>query len=92
MKNYNLIILLKLIILFAFSTTVVAADKLQPLRVMDAGTDGDERIYIVYCPDGKRVSLSKRFKIGQVCTRPSYSDEDICKEWSVDEASIEACK
>ena len=69
-----------------------AADKTQPLRVIDAGTDGDDRFYTVYCPDGKRAALVKHYEIGEVCTQPSYSDKDICKNWSIDEAAQEACK
>lgn len=92
MKNYKLVILIKLIFLCVFSASAFSAEKLQPLRVIDGGTDGDERFYTVYCPDGKRASIVKRFKIGEVCTKPSYASEDICKNWSVDEAAIESCK
>lgn len=92
MKNYSLIVLIKLILLCLISTTAIAAEKKQTLRVIDGSVDGDERYYTVYCPDGSRSSLVKRFEVGVVCTRPSYSDKDICKEWNVDEAAIESCK
>ena len=78
--------------LILFCANILAADKQQSLRIVDGGTDGDERYYTVYCPDGKRATVVKLYEIGKVCTQPSYSDKDICKEWTVDEAAIEACK
>lgn len=83
-----------LISLFLFIPSLaVSADKeVRVTNLVDAGTDGDERFYTVYCSDGKTGSLVKRYKIGEVCTRPSYAEGDICKDWSVDEAAVEACK
>ena len=93
MKNFNKTVL-KGCFFFALSLSVnaFAAEKKQALQVYDAGIDGDERFYTVYCPDGKRASLVKRFKIGEVCTQPSYAEKDICRDWTVDEAAQEACK
>lgn len=80
------------IFLFTLSTGSFSADEARPTNVVDGGTDGDERFYTVYCSDGKRASLVDRYEINEICTQPSYSDKDICKDWTVDEAAIEACK
>jgi len=79
--------------LFAFSTSTFSADEeVYVTKLVDAGPDGDERFYTVYCSDGKSAALVKRYTIGEVCTRPSYADKDICKDWTVDEAAAESCK
>lgn len=89
---------IKFLTLIAFclsvsSLSVSAADTdARVSNLIDRGTDGDERFYTVYCSDGKRTALVKRYTIGEVCTRPSYSEKDICKDWSVDEAAAESCK
>ena len=85
--------LLTIFITCIISTSLFAANEhKQPMQVVDAGMDGDERFYTVYCPSGKRAALVKRHKIGEVCTRPDYADKDICRDWTVDEAAEEACK
>ncbi len=77
--------------LCAFSITGFAADKIKPTNTIDTGTDGDIRVYIVYCSDGKRNSVEKRIESGDVCTHPASSDKNICKNWTVDEAAIASC-
>lgn len=80
-------------ILLSFSTYSFSADKeVYVTKLVDAGPDGDERFYTVYCSDGKSAALVKRYTIDEVCTRPSYAEKDICRNWTVDEAAAESCK
>ncbi len=60
-------------------------------RLVDAGNDGSERYYIVYCPDGRRGSVVNYYEEGKVCTRPEGAQEDICSAWTIDEAAKAAC-
>lgn len=93
MKNNIKHLSLIITCLFVFSISVSAANtEVRVTNVVDAGTDGDERFYTVYCSNGKSAALVKRYTIGEVCTRPSYADKDICRDWSVDEAALESCK
>ena len=93
MNTYTKTSALLISLFFLFSSSSYAADSnVRVTNLVDAGTDGDERFYTVYCSSGKQAALVKRYEIGEVCTKPSYSEKDICKNWTVDEAAIEACK
>lgn len=63
------------------------------LRVIDKGTDGDARYYLVVCPSGKRTAVSNFYQEGKICTTPVNDKNEICrKDWNVDNAARAACK
>lgn len=82
--------------LMAFSFQVSAAE---PLRIHDKGLDGNDRIFVVNCPNGDRSSVAVTYEFGQkvsvakVCVFPAYS-QMTCRNgfWNVDEAAEFSCK
>jgi hypothetical protein len=84
-------------ILFSgISDTLTAAGKLQ---VFDKGLDGNQRIYLVICPDGNRSSVVQTFesaggktRLAQVCIYP-HSGKDQCRpDWDLDTAAQLSCQ
>lgn len=80
-----------LILMICGSFSVFADSSNNPPRVVDNGPDGDERFYSVYCSDGTQAAVMKNVRTNSVCTAPQGQQEDVCKEWSVDEAARAAC-
>ena len=92
MKTFKLIFTCSaLIIMLGSSFSLTAEEKVGPPRVIDAGPDGDERFYGVYCGDGTQAAVMKTEDKRIVCTTPKGQENDVCKEWSVDEAAWAAC-
>ena len=82
---------INLAVLILTAATGLSAAENRSVRVIDAGPDGDERYYSVYCPDGTRAAVVKREDKTTVCTTPRDESKDVCKNWSVDEAARAAC-
>ncbi len=82
--------------LMVFSFQVSAAE---PLRIHDQGADGDDRIFVVNCPNGDRSSVvvtytsEPTFGVARVCARPAYG-EASCRNgfWDIDEAAALSCR
>lgn len=86
-----------LIIMLTIMSQSLLADS--PLRIKNMGLDGNQRIYLVYCPDGSKSSISYRFKfepktsVVKTCVTPKIS-ERICRDekWPLQEAAEFGCK
>lgn len=92
MNTFKLILTSTALFFILGSTfSLMANEKIGPPRVVDAGPDGDERFYGVFCGDGTQAAVMKKEDKKTVCTTPKGKQEDVCKEWSVDEAARAAC-
>ena len=61
------------------------------IKVENAGLDGDERIYHVACPNGKRYVLSRHFKEGKICY-VNAKDKEVCEtSEETDTIATQAC-
>ena len=78
------------LLMFSVSFTVQAQER---LRVIDHGTDGDERYYTVICPSGERSSITNYYEEGKICTMLVNGKIEMCRNgWDIDSAAREACK
>ena len=78
-------------LLFFFMTWTGQAE--ERLRVIDHGTDGDERYYTVICPSGERSSITNYYEEGKICTMLVNGKIEMCRNgWDIDSAAREACK
>ncbi len=89
MKHIKLIFINTLLTILMSST----AQAEERLRVIDHGTDGDERYYTVICPSGERSSITNYYEEGKICTMQVNGKIEICRNgWEIDSAAQEACK
>jgi hypothetical protein len=82
--------------LFMAGVNLAAADRLQ---VIDRGQDGDQRLYMVVCPDGNRSSVVQTFEVAngktalkQVCIFPHNGQDECRPDWDLDAAAEASCR
>ena len=61
------------------------------IKVDNAGLDGEERIYKVICPDGRRYTLSRHFLEGKICYVNAKHQEECVVSEETDAVATQAC-
>ena len=72
------------------------------VQVLDRGIDGNQRLYLINCPDGSSGSITQQFTPGNnvdadrkqtnVCIYPQKGVDTCRPNWDIDNAAQAICK
>ena len=87
---------LKLFLFMSFACMAFTVNAKDMIKVYDQGSDGNQRIYTVICPDKSHASVVQTFdaeaKVIEVCIQPAKREGTCLPAWDLQEAAKASCR